>query len=813
MVLSVVDTANEPRARVVDRSLILGHNEEQSEQSEAIWHPSPSLCARHARVYRMKNHWCVEALDGSTWLNGQRLQPGCPVPLRLGSLLRLAELELLVDLPETAPTPTVAMPGSCVETVESESCQTAGVTLQRDFVPKEEPPEATPQLTGTQKAKELNRALRRLVLGANGVVNAADRHADAQREERYEDRAAKRRRQHPVEWPRERPVALPALPALPEAPGSIGPILKPRRFREAPSEESQMNAYVAGLASSAPGLASSAPGMAPQTPQVTQIGPECFTFEVLLRKAAGAFLGIDMLPAPKRPPALIVKQVFQGGAVAAWNHQCNGSAFAIHPGDYIIRVNDVTDDITAFMEEMRAQPELHLTLLRRTKDPAPVVPDAKRMGMQPNLAVPGRPMSNPGVPLPNLSRPPFKAQGQMTMPPGYEGMDLRAAWRDAEAPAPLDEFTFEVEVEKPRGHKLGIDVMLMTAGGRCGLLVGQVAIGGYAHLWNQQSQWPRQIQKNDLIIAANGINARTDLARMAQEFDMDISRVDKLSSLPVSKAKMEAKSRKAEDEVTACGDGMSEAASFEDEDQLQNDKEEALRAVQKNGYALGFVSRQLQNDREVVLAAVQQNGLALEKASDALRNDKEVVLAAVKRSPLSLEFASQEMQNERDLVVVASLKDGRALQFASEELRRNSELLIDLGARHAECLKWAAQELMYSKRFWVQMVKRDGRALRYAPSVFHKDRDVAIFAMRKYGLMLSCLSEELRDDERVVKAAVAQQGAALQFASLRLRRTKEIVMEAVLQNAASLRYAAPEYRTDPEAMAAHGFSEDRAKGR
>jgi len=290
-------------------------------------------------------------------------------------------------------------------------------------------------------------------------------------------------------------------------------------------EESQMNAYVAGLASSAPGLASSAPGMAPQTPQVTQIGPECFTFEVLLRKAAGAFLGIDMLPAPKRPPALIVKQVFQGGAVAAWNHQCNGSAFAIHPGDYIIRVNDVTDDITAFMEEMRAQPELHLTLLRRTKDPAPVVPDAKRMGMQPNLAVPGRPMSNPGVPLPNLSRPPFKAQAQMTMPPGYEGMDLRAAWRDAEAPAPLDEFTFEVEVEKPRGHKLGIDVMLMTAGGRCGLLVGQVAIGGYAHLWNQQSQWPRQIQKNDLIIAANGINARTDLARMAQEFDMDISRV------------------------------------------------------------------------------------------------------------------------------------------------------------------------------------------------------------------------------------------------------------------------------------------------
>ncbi len=49
---------------------------EQSEQSEPTWDPSSSLCARHARVYRMKNHWCVEALDGNTWLNGERLQPG-----------------------------------------------------------------------------------------------------------------------------------------------------------------------------------------------------------------------------------------------------------------------------------------------------------------------------------------------------------------------------------------------------------------------------------------------------------------------------------------------------------------------------------------------------------------------------------------------------------------------------------------------------------------------------------------------------------------------------------------------------------------
>lgn len=262
-------------------------------------------------------------------------------------------------------------------------------------------------------------------------------------------------------------------------------------------------------------------GSQPAMPaQVSHMGPEGFTFEVVLRKPAGAFLGIDMLPAPKKP-CLIVKQVIQGGVVAAWNLQCKGSAFAIQSGDYIVRVNDVTDGITAFMEEMRARSELHLTVLRRTD-----APDANRIQ---NLAAGRSALGAPGASqmMGHLPRPPpFKGAGRALS--GYEAMDLRQPWREearVESTPLSEDFTFEVEIEKPRGHKMGIDVMLMTGGGRCGLLVGQVAVGGYAHLWNQRSQWPRQILKNDLIIAANGISAWTDLPRMAQEFDVDICRV------------------------------------------------------------------------------------------------------------------------------------------------------------------------------------------------------------------------------------------------------------------------------------------------
>ena len=42
---------------------------------------------------------------------------------------------------------------------------------------------------------------------------------------------------------------------------------------------------------------------------------------------------------------------------------------------------------------------------------------------------------------------------------------------------------------------------------------------------------------------------------------------------------------------------------------FQNDKEVVLAAVQQNGYALQYASKELQNDREVVLAAVKQGGM------------------------------------------------------------------------------------------------------------------------------------------------------------------------------------------------------------
>ncbi|CAJ1352728.1 unnamed protein product [Effrenium voratum] len=111
------------------------------------------------------------------------------------------------------------------------------------------------------------------------------------------------------------------------------------------------------------GVVQRGPGMA-RSAQAGGMGPDGFTFEVLLMKPSGAFLGIDTLPAPDMP-CLIVKQILKGGAVSAWNNQCKGNAFAVQAGDHIVQVNGVFNDITALMEEMRACSELRITIMRK----------------------------------------------------------------------------------------------------------------------------------------------------------------------------------------------------------------------------------------------------------------------------------------------------------------------------------------------------------------------------------------------------------------------------------------------------------------
>mmetsp|Transcript_70994 Transcript_70994/g.141004 ORF Transcript_70994/g.141004 Transcript_70994/m.141004 type:complete len:1027 (-) Transcript_70994:221-3301(-) len=81
--------------------------------------------------------------------------------------------------------------------------------------------------------------------------------------------------------------------------------------------------------------------------------------------------------------------------------------------------------------------------------------------------------------------------------------------------------TFDVEIEKEVGMRLGIDLMLLTTSGVNSFVVQHIAEGGCVDLWNQQSMPPYQVCPGDYIIQVNGFTVWDNFPRMAGELAPD----------------------------------------------------------------------------------------------------------------------------------------------------------------------------------------------------------------------------------------------------------------------------------------------------
>lgn len=120
----------------------------------------------------------------------------------------------------------------------------------------------------------------------------------------------------------------------------------------------------------------------PASPFVICEGGGC-VFGFMLRLAEGVDLGIDIEHGDPPDQALHVIGIVPGGAIEAWNKQCNGGPGAgkvVMPGDKIVAVNGVSE-AEKMLEECRSKQMLRLTVVRGDPEcniPAPWMPSNRR---------------------------------------------------------------------------------------------------------------------------------------------------------------------------------------------------------------------------------------------------------------------------------------------------------------------------------------------------------------------------------------------------------------------------------------------------
>lgn len=148
--------------------------------------------------------------------------------------------------------------------------------------------------------------------------------------------------------------------------------------------------------------------------------------------------------------------------------------------------------------------------------------------------------------------------------------------------------------------------------------------------------------------------------------------------------------------------------------ELQENREVALAAVQRDPSTLPLLSTELRQDSEIVLAAVQQHGRSLQHALGIARRDPKVLEAALKRDGLAIRFATEEQKGDRHLGLMAVRQNGWALELLGEKLKAEREIVKEAITQEGQAFKFADETLKHDRELMLIALRSNAEALRYA---------------------------------------------------------------------------------------------------
>lgn len=250
----------------------------------------------------------------------------------------------------------------------------------------------------------------------------------------------------------------------------------------------------------------------------------------------------------------------------------------------------------------------------------------------------------------------------------------------------------------------------------------------------------------------------------------------------------------------------------------------ALKAVSKDGLALGYFSEDLRANFKIVLVAVKSNGLALQHASSPLQADLKVVSTACARCAQALNYADPSMRNKPDLFSHIVKRNGCTLEFASVEIRGDPKLVSLAVKRDAVALTHAADSLQNNSQFVLGLLGTNGRALAYVrPDVFSTDMIDAAMAWAlqwvSAGKSWHMVPECLRCHRELIEAKLNKSKTGT-YSTLQLAETlgdRELVLAHIKKNPQLLEHANAETTMDAgivlEAVKQDGMLLRHARGR
>lgn len=211
-----------------------------------------------------------------------------------------------------------------------------------------------------------------------------------------------------------------------------------------------------------------------------------------------------------------------------------------------------------------------------------------------------------------------------------------------------------------------------------------------------------------------------------------------------------------------------------------DDREIAMHAVNKEGFALHALSQRLKDDKEIVMTALSHSNYTedfvpyiceqslLRYASERLRDDKEVVLLAVQQFGLGLTYASDRLKNDKDV----------ALAAVSHPNEKHEDDVEEKECRVECSYNFVSERLKADREVALQAVKNNPWAYYFAPQEIKYDFEIASIAAGNFiNPKLLKIPAELFDNKDFVLATIKK--GTIKYASPRLKNDKDVALAAV----------------------------------
>jgi len=235
---------------------------------------------------------------------------------------------------------------------------------------------------------------------------------------------------------------------------------------------------------------------------------------------------------------------------------------------------------------------------------------------------------------------------------------------------------------------------------------------------------------------------------------------------------------------------------------LQNDPDIAFLAVSILGNTYKILTPKMKAQKQILLKALEHmhrwdiESIIKNDIPKKLLDDKQIALKLVNKNVNSLKYLSKRLQKDVDVAIVALKKDPHTIAHIDKTLLSNEKVIEVYLSQPNVSLSKLDPSVMQNKKFMSIFVKASSQNYCNLPNYLKSDKKLALEALKKDFSIVKCFDKSFLNDRDFVLQMVSKNGLTLQYVNAKFRDDKEILSKAIEQNALSYLYASKNLKND-----------------